>query len=320
MSELKNRKTPRCKGFDYNSVGAYFITICTQDRRCVLSHIVGTGVLDCPRRFNDEPPIVGTGVLDCPRPTRDQTTAAVTNIPDDPRRFNDEPTIVGTGVPDCPRPCPRPTRDQPPIVGTGVPDDSCRYNDEPNVVGTGVPDCPRPTRNQPTIVGTGVPDDSCRYNDEPNVVGTGVLDCPRPCPRPHPQTNNVHLELTTYGEIADKYIRQLNDFYDHLLIEDYVIMPNHIHLLLCVKENMCGGMSEKGQSGTPVPTNIERANSACSRFVSTFKRFCNKEYGGNIWQARFNDHIIRNCDDYDRHMNYIRENPIRWYCDELYTR
>ena len=204
MSELKKRKTPRCQGFDYNSVGAYFITICTQDRRCVLSHIVGTGV----------------------------------------------------------------------------------------------------------------PDDSCRYNDEPNVVGTGVLDCPRP----HPQTNNVHLELTTYGEIADKYIRQLNDFYDHLSIEDYMIMPNHIHLLLCVKENMCGGMSEKGQSGTPVPTNVERANSACSRFVSTFKRFCNKEYGGNIWQARFNDHIIRNCDDYDKHMNYIRENPIRWYYDELYTR
>ena len=230
MSELKKRKTPRCQGFDYNSVGAYFITICTQDRRCVLSHIVGTGVLDCPRP------------------------------------------------------------------------------------------CPRPTRNQPPIVGTGDPDDSCRYNDEPNIVGTGVLDCPRPCPRPHPQTNNVHLELTTYGEIADKYIRQLNDFYDHLSIEDYVIMPNHIHLLLCVKENMCGGMSEKGQSGTPVPTNIERANSACSRFVSTFKRFCNKEYGGNIWQARFNDHIIRNCDDYDRHMNYIRENPIRWYYDELYTR
>ena len=225
MSELKKRKTPRCQGFDYNSVGAYFITICTHDRRCVLSHIVGTGV------------------------------------PDDSCRYNDEPNVVGTGVLDCPRPCPRPTRDQ------------------------------------------------------STIAETGVLDCPRP----HPQTNNVHLELTTYGEIADKYIRQLNDFYDHLSIEDYVIMPNHIHLLLCVKENMCGGMSEKGQSGTPVPTNIERANSACSRFVSTFKRFCNKEYGGNIWQARFNDHIIRNCDDYDRHMNYIRENPIRWYCDELYT-
>ena len=49
MEELKKRKTPRYQGFDYNSVGAYFITICTQDRRCLLSRIVGTGVLDCPQ-------------------------------------------------------------------------------------------------------------------------------------------------------------------------------------------------------------------------------------------------------------------------------
>ena len=47
-------------------------------------------------------------------------------------------------------------------------------------------------------------------------VGTGVLDCPQ-------------IELTQYGEIADKYIKQLNDFYEHLSVEKYVIMPNHIH-------------------------------------------------------------------------------------------
>ena len=74
-----------------------------------------------------------------------------------------------------------------------------------------------------------------------------------------------------------------------------------------------------GQSRTPVPTNIERANSVCSQFVSTFKRFCNKEYGENIWQARFNDHIIRNRDDYEEHVKYIYENPLRWYYDELYA-
>ena len=74
-----------------------------------------------------------------------------------------------------------------------------------------------------------------------------------------------------------------------------------------------------GQSRTPVPTNVERANSVCSQFVSTFKRFCNKEYGENIWQVRFNDHIIRNRDDYEEHVKYIYENPIRWYYDELYT-
>ena len=174
MEELRKRKTPRYQSFDYNSAGIYFITICTQNRRCLLSRIVGTGVLDCP---------------------------------------------------------------------------------------------------QP--------------------------------------------ELTRYGKIADKYIRQIHDFYEHLSVESYVIMPNHIHLLLWVRENK--NTIGDGQSRTPVPTNIVRANSTCSKFVSTFKRFCNKEYGENIWQARFNDHIIRNREDYEEHVKYIYENPIRWYYDELYT-
>ena len=109
----------------------------------------------------------------------------------------------------------------------------------------------------------------------------------------------------------------LDRFREHLSVEKYVIMPNHIHLLLWLKENK--NKTDNGQSRTPVPTNVERANSACSQFVSTFKRFCNKEYGENIWQARFNDHIIRNRDDYEEHVKYIYENPIHWYCDELYT-
>ena len=114
-----------------------------------------------------------------------------------------------------------------------------------------------------------------------------------------------------------KYIKQLDAFCDCLSVDGYVIMPNHIHLLLRVKESK--NKTDNGQSRTPVPTNVERANNACSQFVSTFKRFCNKEYGENIWQARFNDHIIRNRDDYEEHVKYIYENPIRWYYDELYT-
>ena len=137
-----------------------------------------------------------------------------------------------------------------------------------------------------------------------HIVGTGVLDCPQ-------------NKLTRYGEIADKYIKQLNDFYDHLSVECYVIMPNHIHLLLLVKENKT--VIQNGQSRTPVPTNVERANSVCSQFVSTFKRFCNKEYGENMWQARFNDHIIRSREDYEEHLRYIHENPMMWQFDELYV-
>ena len=53
------------------------------------------------------------------------------------------------------------------------------------------------------------------------IVGTGVLDGPK-------------IELTKYGLIADKYIHQLHDFYDDLSVESYVIMPNHIHIMLRV--------------------------------------------------------------------------------------
>ncbi len=150
------------------------------------------------------------------------------------------------------------------------------------------------------------------------IVGTGVLDGPKP--------HGPKIELTQYGEIADKYINQLSKFYNNLSVESYVIMPNHIHILLWVKGEREGLQRTSEDNGphreaslsvrTPVPT---VQNSILARFVSTFKRFCNKEYGVNIWQYRSYDHIIRNRQDYEEHLRYIYENPIRWCYDELYT-
>ena len=132
------------------------------------------------------------------------------------------------------------------------------------------------------------------------VVGGDVLDAPQ------------NIELLPHGIIADKYIKQLNEFYDNISVDQYVIMPNHIHIMLFVSKN---GASRQVHRRESPPT---KQHSAVSQFVSTFKRFCNKEYGGNIWQRHFNDHVIRNRGDYDEHIKYIRENPMRWYYDELY--
>ena len=44
-NKLQKRKAMRYKEFDYNSIGVYFITICTKNKQCMLSEIVGTGVL-----------------------------------------------------------------------------------------------------------------------------------------------------------------------------------------------------------------------------------------------------------------------------------
>lgn len=41
--EFKERKHNRLTEYDYSTNGAYFVTICTQDRRKILSNIVGDG-------------------------------------------------------------------------------------------------------------------------------------------------------------------------------------------------------------------------------------------------------------------------------------
>ncbi len=68
-----------------------------------------------------------------------------------------------------------------------------------------------------------------------------------------------------------------------------------------------------GSSGTPTPT-----NNVISKFVSTFKRFCNKEYGENIWQKSFHDHIIRGDEDYNKIWGYIDTNELKWEEDCFY--
>ncbi len=154
-----------------------------------------------------------------------------------------------------------------------------------------------------------------RRNLLSQIVGTGVPDGPR-------------VELTEFGIIVDKYILQLNRFYENISIEKYVIMPNHIHLLLFVRPTDRRGRRSLRQSEHISPVydwglskSAENClqNSDISKFISTLKRFCNKDYGGNIWQRGSHDHVIRNDRDLEEHIRYILENPMNWHLDELYS-
>ncbi len=143
-----------------------------------------------------------------------------------------------------------------------------------------------------------------RRNLLSRIVGGDVLDAPNCNATNSPKRRGAIILRKNSGKI----INQLNNHYDNIRVDRYVIMPNHIHIMLFV----CAG----GASRTSPPT---KQHSNVSRFVSMFKRFCNKEFGGNIWQTSFNDHIIRNQKDYEEHTKYILENPARWYYDELYS-
>ena len=125
------------------------------------------------------------------------------------------------------------------------------------------------------------------------VVGDGDLDVPK-------------VLLSDYGKIIKNNIEYMNKIYSYIEISNYVIMPNHLHILINV--------SSSGMSGSPSPT-----NDVIPSFVGTLKRFVNKEVGENIFQRSYNDHIIRNERDYLEHWTYIENNPLKWELDELYT-
>lgn len=132
----------------------------------------------------------------------------------------------------------------------------------------------------------------CTKNKKPlfwNNVGASIA-------RPHSAL------LSVYGKIVDDAIRQIPIHYPDINIDNYVVMPNHIHLLLSI---------EGDTNGRPMvaPT--------ISRVIQQMKGYVSKQIGYSIWQKLFIDHIIRNERDYIEHYTYIENNPIKWEFDEL---
>ena len=132
-----------------------------------------------------------------------------------------------------------------------------------------------------------------------SIVGDGVLDVPV-------------THLSDFGSAIERRIHKMNRVYPNVQTVKYAIMPNHVHLLVCVEQQ--DSRCAAGTSGRPSPT-----NEIIPSYVSTLKRLCNREIGENIWQRSYHDHIIRDQAHFDLIWNYIDTNPIRWKQDCFYT-
>ena len=110
--------------------------------------------------------------------------------------------------------------------------------------------------------------------------------------------------LSQYGHIVNEAINNIPLIYPALCVDCYVIMPDHIHLILIIRAD---------EYGRPMvaPT--------ISRVVQQLKGYITKRIGRSIWQKLFVDHVIRNREDYEEHVKYIYDNPIRWQNDHLCT-
>ena len=118
----------------------------------------------------------------------------------------------------------------------------------------------------------------------------------------------AEIRYTAYGQIAKEQLFLLEKRYPFLKIDQYVIMPNHIHVILMLSE---------AAGASPPPTG---ADMVCA-YKSLTTRECKKAIPvDKVFQDSFYEHIIRGKEDYIGIAEYIINNPKQWEMDALYVR
>jgi len=124
--------------------------------------------------------------------------------------------------------------------------------------------------------------------------------------------HSVRPPLSTIGGVVETAIRNVPLAYPNIKVDTYTIMPNHVHLILVIREeNLCNTKEENGRT-LCAPT--------ISRAVKQMKEYVTKQIGFSIWQRSYHDRIIRNEAEYQRIRQYIDENPAKWAEDDYFVK
>jgi REP element-mobilizing transposase RayT len=117
--------------------------------------------------------------------------------------------------------------------------------------------------------------------------------------------NRPQAQISEYGVVVDKAINEISIRYPQIMVNKYVIMPNHIHMILAINNDDNGRL-------LIAPTSISTA-------VQQLKRHVSKQIGFSLWHTGFHDRILRNREEYQVRWQYIDSNPARWAEDEYYS-
>lgn len=123
----------------------------------------------------------------------------------------------------------------------------------------------------------------------------------------------AQYELTIIGQIIKSNWISITTHYDNVDIGEFIIMPNHIHGIIEIRN---GATNRVPAKGTPTLGNI----------VGSFKSKCVNEYLkyikdndlndiAKIWQRNYYEEIIRDDKSLQRITEYIRNNPQNWCFD-----
>ena len=119
------------------------------------------------------------------------------------------------------------------------------------------------------------------------------------------------MQLNKVGEIVRECWANLPTNYPNIQLDEFVIMPDHVHGVLFILETE----SIVGSGLKPDPTKRYSLSEIIRGFKTFSSRKINSIYdtrGQKNWQRSFYDRIIRDDDELDQLRAYIRANPLRW--------
>ena len=109
-----------------------------------------------------------------------------------------------------------------------------------------------------------------------------------------------------FGKLAEECLLQIPEHFSNVMLDKWVIMPNHIHAIIVLRSNV-----------------TDQQLPALSTIVGQYKAAVTKKSHViapelQIWQRSFHDHIIRGQQDYAKIWEYIENNPKKWEEDCFY--
>ena len=132
--------------------------------------------------------------------------------------------------------------------------------------------------------------------------------------------------LNEYGELVKNEWLKTGVIRPNIIIDAFVVMPNHLHGILIITDNYdCGGTLQRAsttktteQFGKPtknsIPTIVRLFKSTTTKQINQLRVSTPMQ---PLWQRNYFEHVIRDDNELTRIHQYIINNPNRWEEDNL---
>ncbi|MDV6346496.1 transposase [Nitrosomonas sp. Is35] len=133
------------------------------------------------------------------------------------------------------------------------------------------------------------------------------------------------MALNTAGQIVEKCWCAIPEHFPQVTLDEFVVMPNHVHGIITVGVNNVGANDYLPQPSKKTPRPLQHGTSrTIGSMVRGFKIGVTRWFRANtdihaVWQRNYYEHIIRNEDAYLKIAEYIQTNPQRWEVDTYYV-